>query len=81
MINAGESSENILLTRVEWHKAQNARLSRIAAEMGRLFTPGHNTSQSAEYEAWRVKYMQAMCDQQWHDYSDPPPEKEYLTCG
>lgn len=55
------------LSNGEWHKAQNERISRIAAEMGRLFTPGHNVSQTPEYEAWRQKYLWAEHEKVEHD--------------
>ena len=69
------------LSNEQWHKAQNERLSRIATEMGRLFTPGHDVLQTPEYEAVRKDYLQSMCDQRWHDYCMPPLEKSHLACG
>lgn len=56
-------------------------ISRLAMQMSQLYTPGHEAQQTAEYEARRAEYMQAMTDAQWRDYSDPPPVKDYRTCG
>lgn len=65
----------------QWHKAQNERISRLADEMAKLYTLGHNAIQNARYEATRQEYLQAMTDKQWHDYADDPPTVNYRDSG
>lgn len=60
---------------------RTARISLLAAEMAILFTPGHKALQTPEYEAKRAEYLQELVNKQWEDYSDPPPIKDYRTCG
>lgn len=50
--------------------ARRARLTHIVREMGKLFTPHHETPQSEEYEAWRMQYLQTMTDLQYPDLPD-----------
>lgn len=64
--------------RQEWHKAQNEYISRIAAEMGKLFTSGHNVEQTPEYEAWRQKYLWEQYVKAEHDKFDPPDYGDHL---
>ena len=56
-----------------------ARRTKIVAEMGRLFLPGHDREQTPEYEAWRMEYLQHMTDEQWPDF--PPGTHSHWTTG
>lgn len=58
---------------------RTARISRFAAEMGKLFTPGHNVEQTPEYEAWRHKYLQAQVDYVHQD--EPEGTHSHLITG
>lgn len=52
-----------------------------ANEMANLYHAGHDVQQTEEYEAWRAKYRQLLCDMAWSQYCTPPPVKDYRTCG
>ena len=58
-----------------------AYISRLAEEMVKLYINDWKTPQSAEFEATRAQYLQAETDKKWRDYSDPPPRKDFRTCG
>ena len=55
--------------------------SIAANEMTNLFRAGHDVVQTEEYEAWRAKYLQILCDMAWSQYCSPPPVKDYKACG
>ena len=59
-------------TNAEWHKQHNERLARLAAEMGRMFIPGHETPQTSLYEATRQEYLWELHVGAEHDKFDPP---------
>lgn len=54
-------------TNAEWHKRHQERLARLAAEMGRMFTPGHETPQTGLYEATRQEYLWELHVKAEHD--------------
>lgn len=56
----------------EWHRHQDERIARVAKEMGRLFTPGHETPQTGLYEATRQEYLWELHVKAEHDKSVPP---------
>ena len=56
----------------EWHKAQSARISQLAAEMVKLFVLDYKTLQSDEYEATRQEYLWQEHVKSEHDKFDPP---------
>lgn len=62
----------------EWHTVQNERISRIASEMAKLFIPGHNVSQTPEYESWRQKYLWEQHIKAEHDKFEPPEYSDHL---
>lgn len=64
----------------EWHKRHQERLARLAAEMGRMFTPGHETPQSPEYEAVRAEYLWEEHMKAEHDKFDPPFYSDHRFC-
>jgi hypothetical protein len=51
---------------------RTARISLLAAEMAILFTPGHNTTQSPEFEAKRAEYLWEEHVRIESDKFDPP---------
>ena len=56
----------------EWPKRHQERLARLAAEMGRMFIPGHETPQSAEYQALNAEYLWELHVKAEHDKFVPP---------
>jgi len=51
------------------------RQSHFANEMARLFIPGHNACQTAEYEATRKQYLRMEVLKMWQGSGViPPPE-------
>lgn len=56
----------------EWHKRHQERLARLAAEMGRMFTPGYETAQTGLYEATRQEYLWELHVKAEHDKFLPP---------
>lgn len=61
------------------YELRSVRISRLAAEMGKLFTPGHNAVQSAQYEATRDEYLQAQVDRMYPD--EPEGTHSHYTTG
>ena len=70
-----------LFDRERWHDANNARISRLVAEMVRLHCRELDREQSAEYEASAHEYLQALCDRTEYNRFEPPEFKEYTSIG
>ena len=61
----------------EWHKRHQERLARLASEMGRMFTPGHDVAQTPEYNAEFQEFMWQQHVKAEHDKFDPPDYSDH----
>lgn len=63
------------------YEAHRAAASHHANEMARLFILGHNTVQTAQYEAHREDYLQALTDAALSQVFDPPTSRPHTVIG